>query len=139
MENKLLGPRRIGGKVSGIRQIAVRLLSGRAAKRTAKYLILKRLNRQLAVAANLITHPSNGANQRVARAGVQFSAQIINVYVHDIGHGIEIKFPDLLDDRRTRHRLPRMAHKEFQERKLLGTEIDGMPAALHRVTYAVQR
>ena len=67
----------MGANVSGIRQIANRFtpaatsaLPGRlhghlkvaATASVPKYLILKKLHRQLAVTADLIAHPSDGAN-----------------------------------------------------------------------------
>lgn len=83
-----------------------------------------------ATTSDLIANASNGANKWAVIAGVDFAAEIVDVDIHDIGHGVKIEFPHLLDDRGARNGLAFMAHEEFEEGEFLGAEIDGMAPAL---------
>src|SRR6266849_11180455 len=81
--------------------------------------ILKVLRGKMAIAANLVAYPANRLNQRMACTSIQLPSKVVDVDVHDVGYGIEIQFPDLLNDRRACHGLPGVAHEELQQRKLL--------------------
>jgi hypothetical protein len=81
----------------------------------------------------LIANATNRANKRAVIAGVDFAAEIVDVDIDDIGHGVKIEFPHLLDDRGARNGLALMAHEEFEEGELLGAEIDRMAPALDDV------
>src|SRR5438552_10180087 len=70
-------------------------------------------------------------------AGIDLAAKIVDIHVHDVGHGVEIKFPDLLRNGSAGKGLALVAHQEFQQSKFLGAEIDVMSPAAHGVADAV--
>lgn len=70
-----------------------------------------------AVAAELVADAANRSNEGAVVSGVDLAAEIVDVDVHDVRHGVEIEFPNLLDDRAARNRLALMTHQEFQQRK----------------------
>jgi hypothetical protein len=66
-----------------------------------------------AVSANLIAHTSDRANQWMVITGIYFPTQLVNIDVDDVGHGVEIELPHLLDNRGSRHWLSRVAHQKL--------------------------
>ena len=52
----------------------------------------------LAVSADLVADAANRSNQGAVVSGIHFAAQIVDIPIHDVGHGVKIEFPDLLDD-----------------------------------------
>src|SRR5437016_13762590 len=91
----------------------------------------------LAISADLVANAANRSNEGALVSGIQFAAKIVDVYVDDIGHGVEIKFPDLLDNGGAGNGLALVAHQEFEQSKFLGAEIDVMSPAANGVADAV--
>src|SRR5258707_15572547 len=78
----------------------------------------------LAVATDLVTDAANRSNQRAVVSGIDLAAKIVDVHVDDVGHGIKIEFPNLLDNGSSGNRLALVAHQEFDQSELFRTEID---------------
>ncbi|MNJ56770.1 hypothetical protein D3C77_523330 [compost metagenome] len=51
--------------------------------------------------------------------------------VDDVGLGVEMVFPDLLQQHGARHRLAGVAHQEFQQLKLARLQVDLLALAMH--------
>ena len=90
-----------------------------------------------AVSADLIAYAANGSNESAVVSGIHLAAKIIDVHVDDVGHGIKIEFPDLLDNSGAGNGLALVAHQEFKQSKFLWAEIDVVASAAHGVTDAV--
>src|SRR5260370_16638015 len=78
----------------------------------------------LAVSANLVADAANRSNEGAVVTGIDLAAEIVDVNVDDVRHGVKIEFPHLLDDGCAGNRLAFMAHQEFQQSKFLWTEIN---------------
>src|SRR5260370_4236310 len=91
----------------------------------------------LAVSANLVADAANRSNEGAVVTGIDLAAEIVDVNVDDVRHGVKIEFPHLLDDGCAGNRLAFMAHQEFQQSKFLWTEINVVASAAHGVTDAV--
>jgi len=90
-----------------------------------------------AVSANLVADAANSSNEGAVVSGIHLAAEIIDVHVHDVRHGIKIEFPDLLDNSGTGNGLALVAHQEFKQSEFLWAEIDVVVSAAHGVTHAV--
>jgi hypothetical protein len=53
------------------------------------------------------------------------------VDVDDVGLGVEVVFPDLLQQHGAGHRLAGVAHQEFQQLELARLEVDLLALAVH--------
>src|SRR6266446_660793 len=91
----------------------------------------------LAVSANLVADAANRSNQRAVVSGIDLAAKIVDVHVDDVGHGIKIEFPDLLDNGGAGNGLSFVAHQEFKQREFLRAEIDVVASAADGVTDAI--
>src|SRR5260370_41355921 len=91
----------------------------------------------LAVSANLVADAANRSNEGAVVTGIDLAAEIVDVNVDDVRHGVKIEFPHLLDDGCAGNRLAFMAHQEFQQSKFLWTEINVVASAAHGVTDAI--
>src|SRR5438309_435337 len=91
----------------------------------------------LAISADLVANAANRSNEGALVSGIHFPAKIVDVHVDDIGHGVEIKFPDLFNNGGAGNGLALVAHQEFEQSKFLGAEIDVMSSAAHSVADAV--
>ncbi len=87
----------------------------------------------LAVSADLVAYAANGSNQRAVVSGIHFAAKIVDVHIHDVGHGVEIKFPHLLDYGSAGNGLALVAHQKFEQSEFLGAEIDVVTSLLRFV------
>ena len=65
--------------------------------------------------AQPISNPSNCLDQRSVKPPVNFTSQVTNVYIDDIGIGEKVKIPDVLDDLSPRQDVVWMAQEQFQE------------------------
>src|SRR5712692_256423 len=90
-----------------------------------------------AVSANLVADAADRSNEGAVVAGVDLAAQIVNVNVHDVRHGVKIEFPYLLDNGSARNGLALVAHQEFQQSEFLRAKIDVVAAAAHGMTDAI--
>src|SRR6266849_3644231 len=91
----------------------------------------------LAVSANLVAYAANRSNQCPVVSGIHLAAKIVDVHIHDIGHGVKIEFPDLFNNGGTRNGLALVAHQEFQQGELLRAEVDVVTSAAHGVIHTV--
>ena len=90
-----------------------------------------------AVRTDLVAHATDRSNQRPLITGIHLAAQIVDVHVHNIGHGVEIELPDVLNDGGSRDGVPLVPHQVFEQGKFFGTQLNGTAAALHIVCYSV--
>lgn len=72
------------------------------------------------IAANLVTDATNGADQGTSGTGVNLAAQIIDIDVDDIGDGVGMHAPDLLNDRGAGNGAAGIAQQEIEQRVFLG-------------------
>ena len=72
------------------------------------------------VATDLVADTTDGADQRVIGARINFAAEIVNVDVDDVGDGIAVNAPDFLDDGRSRNGAARIPEQEFEQGVFLG-------------------
>jgi hypothetical protein len=85
-----------------------------------------------------VTDAAHGVDQFTIWRWVDFSAEIVDVYVHDVGHFVGGQIPDMLKDLRARDMPASVAHEIFKERKFLGRKCDFPPAARDRMIQATQ-
>ena len=82
------------------------------------------------------------ATKRVNELGfkrvIDLRAQAPDGDIDDIGVAVEIHIPDQRDDLRASQRFARSAHKQVQERKLLGGEIDACATAENAMADGVE-
>src|SRR5690349_2370954 len=69
---------------------------------------------------------------------VDLLAQIIHVYVDDVGKGIKIYPPYVLGDERAAEHPPRLTKKKLQQRELLGRQIDTPTRASYLAGHQVE-
>jgi len=62
---------------------------------------------------------------------IHFPPEIVDVDIDHVGHGVQFKLPDLLDNRGAGNGLPRMAHEKFKECIFLGAERDFLTATMN--------
>src|SRR6266436_9347528 len=75
---------------------------------------------EFGVFANLITNPTDGSNEGAIVAEINFVPRVVDINIDDVGHGAQIKLPDLLENRGAGNGLPRVAHEKFKESIFLG-------------------
>jgi hypothetical protein len=81
------------------------------------------------VAADLLADATNRADERVVLSGINFAAQVVDVYVHYVGDGIAVNSPDCFDDCGSRNGVPGIPQQEFQQRAYsLGLSSTARPA-----------
>ena len=61
------------------------------------------LLRRTRIRSNPVTGSAHRVNQPLGRIRVDLLAQIIDVYVDHVGHGVGGEFPDVVDDGRSRN------------------------------------
>ncbi len=66
------------------------------------------------VFANLITNPADGSNEGRVITKIHFSPEVVDIDIHDVGHGVHIKPPDLLENRGAGDRLPRQKNARMR-------------------------
>src|SRR6202050_2556696 len=77
-----------------------------------------------AVGSHLVAHAANGLNELGVRAQVDLLAQVIDVNVDHIGHGVERQVPHVLDNHGAGHILAGMPQEVFEQREFLGRQVD---------------
>src|SRR5713226_3956304 len=90
-----------------------------------------------AVSANLVADAADRSNEGAVVTGIDLAAEIVDVDVHDVRHGVKIEFPYLLDNGSARNGLALVAHQEFQQSEFLRAKIDVVAAAAHGMTDAI--
>ena len=88
---------------------------------------------EFGVFANLITNPADGSNEGAIVAEIDFAPKVVDINIDDIGHGVQIKLPDLLENRGAGNGLPRVAHEKFKQSIFLGAQSDFVTTALDSV------
>src|SRR5919109_2957362 len=79
--------------------------------------------------------PADRADQP-ARA--ELLAQLLDVHIHDVGAALVVRIPDVLEDACARAHLAGMSHQEFQQRELLGGELDRIAGVLDGMRSGVE-
>src|SRR5712664_2650754 len=88
---------------------------------------------EFGVFANLITNPTDGSNEGAIVAEINFVPRVVDINIDDVGHGAQIKLPDLLENRGAGNGLPRVAHEKFKQSIFLGAQSDFVTTALDSV------
>src|SRR5450759_3627561 len=74
-----------------------------------------------------------GAAQRLDAAGsaglVELATQTAHVHIHDVGEGVVLLVPDVVEDAVAREHLPGVPHEQLEQAELLGAERDLLAAA----------
>ena len=83
----------------------------------------------IVIAADLIADAADGTNQGTIGAGINFAAQVVDIDIHDIGHGIAVHAPHFLNNGVARNRTAGVAQEKLQESVLLGAQFDGASGA----------
>src|SRR5271163_4374343 len=89
------------------------------------------------MAADLVPDSPDCTDEGAVIAGIHFTAKVVDIDVHNVGHGIEVQLPDLLDNRGSCDRLPLVAHEEFKQSELLWAQFDRVAPSLDRVSHAI--
>ncbi len=70
-------------------------------------------------------------------AVINFFAEIVDVDIHDVGDGVAVHAPDLLDDGDAGNRAAVIAEKKIEQRIFLRAEVDGVAGAADLVGNAI--
>jgi flagellin-specific chaperone FliS len=95
------------------------------------------LSTGVVIAADLVAHAANGADEGPVGAAVELATQIVDVDVDDVRENIAVHPPDIFDNAGARNRLAGMTQQVFKERVLFGTQINGAAGATHFVRNAI--
>ncbi len=79
--------------------------------------------------ADDIAGPPDGVQQGPIEAPVDLGAQPGDVGLHDVGLGVEVEVPDLLQQHGARHDLSGVAHQVFEDLQLLRQQFDALAGA----------
>ena len=85
-----------------------------------------------------VTDPANGMNQLIGEVTINFLAQIVDVYIDDIGEGVKVIIPDMLSDHGPCQGRLRIAHEELQQSIFLGRQINFFVAAPDLVCHRIK-
>src|ERR1051326_5239818 len=69
---------------------------------------------------------------------INFCAEIVDIYIHDVGQALEPEVPDVLNDHSTGNGATGIAHQILQHRVFTLGEVDLLAAAGHHVPHTVQ-
>src|SRR5579863_3968798 len=67
---------------------------------------------------------ANGVDQRVSLLAVHFAADAADINVDDVGRGIEVQIPDMLQEHRPRHHVALVADQIFEHLELARQQLD---------------
>src|SRR5579864_444791 len=70
-----------------------------------------------------VAHTANRVNQWTRSVVIHLAAQTINMDIHDIGCGINLHPPDVVQNHRARYHATFVPAKIFQQRKLLWRQL----------------
>src|SRR5437899_2790082 len=87
-----------------------------------------------ALARSTDTEPdaADGMDERIGLLAVNLAADAPDVDVDDVGGGIEVEIPDVLQQQRARHDLALVANEILENLKFARQELDAAPAARYR-------
>src|SRR5674476_19418 len=73
------------------------------------------------------------------RAGlVELATQAAHVHVHDVGEGVVLLVPGVIEDAIAREHLPGVPHEQFEQAELFGAQRDLLAVAQHTALRRVQ-
>src|ERR1700746_4054045 len=78
----------------------------------------------LARSTDAKSHAADGMDGRIGLLVVDFLAHAADVNVDDVGGGIEVQIPDVLQQHRPRHDLALIAHQIFENLKFPRQQLD---------------
>src|SRR6516164_202247 len=78
------------------------------------------------------SHAADGMNERIGLLVVDLAPHAPDVNVDDVGRGIEMQIPDVLEQHRSRHDLALIAHQIFEDLKFARQQLDLAPATVRR-------
>src|SRR5215471_4293611 len=92
----------------------------------------------LARRADAKPDPADRVDERVGLLAVDLAADTSDIDVDDVGRGVKVQIPYVLQQHRPRHDLAGIAHEIFQHLELARQELDRIAAAPHRAGYQVE-
>src|SRR4030042_812002 len=96
------------------------------------------LNHCIFVAPEYIPHPSDGMNKLLRGVHIYLAAQVVDIDIDDVGHGVKVVVPHVFRNHGPRHHPIGMAHEIFEQGIFFGREIDLLAASAHRMGDGVQ-
>src|SRR5436190_3813129 len=99
-----------------------------------------KVDERSALARSTDTEPdtADGMDERIGLLAVDLAADTPDIDVDDVGGGIEVKIPDVLQQQCARHDLALVANEVFENLKFARQELDIAPAARHRARNEVE-
>src|ERR1700736_2996945 len=87
-----------------------------------------------ALARSTDTKPdaANGVDQRISLLAVDLAAHATDIDVDDVGRGIEMQIPDMLQQHRPRHHVALVADQIFKHLEFARQQLDRPAAAIDR-------
>src|SRR5690606_32432509 len=85
-----------------------------------------------------VARTAHRMKKRLLEALLDLAAQPGNVDIDDIGLGIKVIVPDILEQHGARHHLPGMTHQIFEQTELARLEGDFLPVPCNAVGEAVE-
>src|SRR5215475_8815297 len=80
---------------------------------------------------------ANGVNERIGLAVVDLAADPSDIDVDDVGGGVEVEIPYVLQQHGARDDLALVAHEIFEDLEFPRQELDVAAAAAHRPRYEI--
>ena len=92
----------------------------------------------LARSTDTIPDATDGMDERIGLLTVDLAADASDIDVDDVGRGIEVKIPDVLQQHGARYDVALVANQIFEELKLARKQVDVPPVSVCRARHEVQ-
>src|SRR6185369_9470804 len=92
----------------------------------------------IATGPKFIADTADCVDQFWSKRFVDLLAQVIDIYIDDVGGCVEADVPNVLDDHVPGDATPLVPHEVLEERELLGCKFDLFPRPLDTAFYTIQ-
>src|SRR6204780_4111230 len=82
--------------------------------------------------------PADRVDERVGLRTVDLAPDASDINVDDVGRGVKVQIPYMLQQHRPRHHLPGIAHEIFEHLEFARQQLDVARAAPHRAGHEVE-
>src|SRR5262245_8339329 len=94
--------------------------------------------RVLARSTDAVTYAADGVDERISLLTVDLAAHAPDVDVDDVGGGIEVQVPDMLQQHRARNHLVLIAHQVLENLKLARKQLDRPSGTARRPRHEIE-